>query len=564
MWSWDTNAQEGRMQYKSSIWLRLCTALCSMVVLLWSCSVSQNAGEQTRGSIKSGYNPTNDVQQLLEALEPGKAREYFIQGSILQMQKRYAEAIIEFQQALRYDNSPALHYALAVNYHELSKHELATEHLRTAIAIDNTFMPAYYLLGEVYISRFQLDEAIEVYTQILEREHSTIARFTLARIYEFRNADTAIAMYNAMLDTEEDYTVLERLAELYEQRGDTAKAIGILERLYTLLPDNENIPPILMYRYLQQQQYDKSFELLGTVGHTLPADAVPRYYLAVGNSLLEALDSPKIGSKEYAAKFIGDTEHTFPNEWRIHLMRGMLAFSLGDTALCTRLVNETLVRADSLPDVPLQMAAFYLQQQYFSGVEEVTKRYEKRFANDARFPFFAALALLREQKQALGIEALHRALRADSTYIDAWLQLGIEYSTMEKPELSDEAYLKVLQLDPENPLANNNYAYALSERGEQLEMAKTMATTALQGEPNNPSYLDTMGWIYFQLGDYEQALLYIQKAIDNGDASATVYEHLGDTYQKLGQIDNALQAWKSAVEHDPQRQSTQQRINTYK
>lgn len=550
------------MQQKISIGLRLFIALCT-TALLWSCSASQSTVERDRTSPKTSYNHNSDVQQLLEALEPGKAREYFIQGSILQMQKRYAEAIIEFQQALRYDNSPALYYALAANYHELSKNDIAAEHLRTALALDDAFMPAYYLLGEVYIARFQLDEAIEVYQKILEREESTIARFTLARIYEFRSADTAIAMYNEMLETDEDYTVLERLAELYEQRGDTAKSIGILERLYTLMPDNDNIPPILMYRYLQQQQYDKSFDLLSTVGHTLPADAVPRYYMAVGNALLETLGSSHTG-KEYAARFITDTESAFPDEWRIQTLRGMLAFAMRDTALCTRLFNETLTRADTLPEVPLQMAAFYLQQQHFSGVEGVTKRYEKRFATDPRFPFFAALALLREQKKAQAVEALHRAIRADSTYTDAWLQLGIEYSTMNKPELSDAAYLRVLELEPENALANNNYAYALSERGEQLERAKAMAETALQSEPSNPSYLDTMGWIYFQLQNYEKALVYIQKAIGNGDGSATVYEHLGDTYQKLGRIDEALEAWKTALEQDPLRESTQQRINTYK
>lgn len=548
------------MQNRDSIVLRVFLVVCTMVIL-WSCSASQSTTEHNRTA--SGYDPDTEVQQLLEALEPGKAREYFIQGSVLQMQKRYAEAIIEFQQALRYDNSPALHYALAYNYHELSKHDIAAEHLRAAIALDDKFIPAYYLLGEVYITQFKLDESIDIYTRILEREQSSLARFTLARIYEFRSTDTAIAMYHSMLETEEEYTVLERLAELYEKRGDTAQSVAMLERLYAIMPDNDNIPPLLMHRYIQQQQYDKGFELLGTIGHTLPANAVPRYYVAFGSALLDKIDSSGTGI-EYAAKFIADTEHAFPDEWRVQIMRGMLAFSLRDTALCSRLFNDMLARADTMPEVPLQVTVFYLQQQYFSGVEEVTKRYEKRFANDPRFPFFAALALLREKKQHEAVDALHRAILADSTYADAWLQLGIEYSTMDKPQQSDEAYQKVLQLDSDNALANNNYAYALSERGEQLEMAKTMAETALKSEPNNPSYLDTMGWIYFQLGDYNQALVYIQKAIDNGDASATVYEHLGDTYQKLGKTDDAIRAWKASLEQEPQRESVRQRINTYK
>lgn len=508
-------------------------------------------------------SPNEAVKQHIERVEPGKAREYYIQGSILQMQKRYAEAIIEFQQALRYDNSSALHYALGYNYAELSKSEPAIEHLQQAISLDPQFTAAYDLLGELYVRMFRLEEAIGIYERLMQIEPSELTRFTLARIYEFYDSDKAIELYNEMLEESDDYAVIERLAELYEKKGELDKAIALLERLHKSMPDNESIPPVLMQRYIQAGDYESGFELLENVGHTLPADVVPRYYIAFGNALLEALDST-ITVSGHAARYIEDTGIMFRDDWRVQLVRGMLAFSLHDTSLSERVFAQVLDLADTTAEVPLQIAIFYMQQQYYAGVEHVTKKYEERFSRDARYPFFAALALSRLQRQDEAVRALQRTLAIDSVYVEAWVQLGIEYSTMGEARLSDSAYARALQLDPANALANNNYAYSLSERGEQLDEAKRMAGTALQTEPNNPSYLDTMGWIYFQLGDYEKARDYIRRAIDNGDASSTVYEHLGDVYEKLGDIDEAIRLWETSLEKEPGRDSARQRINMHK
>jgi tetratricopeptide (TPR) repeat protein len=540
------------------------TLVLCVLSFLWSCSSTQSTtGTKTSAPPVAAPSPNKAVQQHIERVEPGKAREYYIQGSILQMQKRYAEAIIEFQQALRYDNSSALHYALGYNYAELSKSELAIEHLQQAINLEPNFTAAYDLLGELYVRMFRLEEAIGIYERLLQIEPSDLTRFTLARIYEFYDPEKAIEIYNAMLEDSENYPIIERLAELYEKRGETDKAIALLERLYKTMPDNESIPPVLMQRYIQASDYESGFELLESVSHTLPADVVPRYYVAFGNALLEALDST-ISVSGHAARYIEETGETFGDDWRVQLIRGMIAFSLHDTSLSERIFTRALTLADTMPEVPLQVAIFYMQQQYYVGVEHVTKKYEERFSQDARYPFFAALALSRLQRQDEAILALRRTLAIDSAYVEAWVQLGIEYSTMGETRLSDSAYARALVLDPKNALANNNYAYSLSERGEQLEEAKRMAETALRTDPDNPSYLDTMGWIYFQLGNYEQAREYVRRAIDNGDASATVYEHLGDVYEKLGDTDEAIRMWEKSLEKEPGRDSARQRINTHK
>jgi tetratricopeptide (TPR) repeat protein len=106
----------------------------------------------------------------------------------------------------------------------------------------------------------------------------------------------------------------------------------------------------------------------------------------------------------------------------------------------------------------------------------------------------------------------------------------------------------------------NNYSYSLSERGLQLERALGMATKAVEDEPENPSYLDTIGWIHYMLGDYHKAQEYIEKAIASGEASSVVTEHLGDVYEKLGRHDDAITEWQKAFEKDPSRASLRQKL----
>jgi tetratricopeptide (TPR) repeat protein len=124
-----------------------------------------------------------------------------------------------------------------------------------------------------------------------------------------------------------------------------------------------------------------------------------------------------------------------------------------------------------------------------------------------------------------------------------------------------EAYEMALRLDRDNHNAMNNYAYFLSLRKERLDYAQELAERAVDMEPGNAAYLDTMGWVYFKQGNYEAAREYIQRSVDTGDASAEVYEHLGDVHEALGNPEQARQWWQKAFEMDPERKHLQEQID---
>jgi tetratricopeptide (TPR) repeat protein len=87
-----------------------------------------------------------------------------------------------------------------------------------------------------------------------------------------------------------------------------------------------------------------------------------------------------------------------------------------------------------------------------------------------------------------------------------------------------------------------------------------MAKKVVEAEPDNSSFLDTIGWIYFKLGDYQEAEGFIKKAVSKGDASAVVLEHLGDVYFRLNDVDRALANWNMALALDKNNSALKEKI----
>jgi len=117
-----------------------------------------------------------------------------------------------------------------------------------------------------------------------------------------------------------------------------------------------------------------------------------------------------------------------------------------------------------------------------------------------------------------------------------------------------------LILEPENPTLNNNYAYSLSERNLELERALEMIKIAIDSDSLNANFLDTYGWIYFQMGDNEKALKFLEKskAVDN--ANPEVWLHIGDVLKKMGNEQEAIDAWEKGLNCNPNNSDLLERI----
>jgi predicted Zn-dependent protease len=112
---------------------------------------------------------------------------------------------------------------------------------------------------------------------------------------------------------------------------------------------------------------------------------------------------------------------------------------------------------------------------------------------------------------------------------------------------AEEALRRVLTREPNNATALNNLGYFLVERGVRLDEALALIERAVRLDPSNGSFLDSFGWALFKLGRFAESERQLAEAARRNPASATIQEHLGDVYQRLGKTNDARSAWQRAL-----------------
>ena len=121
------------------------------------------------------------------------------------------------------------------------------------------------------------------------------------------------------------------------------------------------------------------------------------------------------------------------------------------------------------------------------------------------------------------------------------------YNETKEYKSSDSLFELSLKINPSNPTVLNNYSYYLSLRGVNLEKAKEMSFNSNLLEPNNGTFQDTYAWILYKLQQYDEALSWILKAVENGSSeSPVVLEHYGDILYKLNRKNDAFEKWEQA------------------
>ena len=93
----------------------------------------------------------------------------------------------------------------------------------------------------------------------------------------------------------------------------------------------------------------------------------------------------------------------------------------------------------------------------------------------------------------------------------------------------------------------NNYSYYLSLEGKNLDIALEMSTKLVEQHPDNPTYLDTHGWVLYTSGKYKESKKFLEKAVSM-EEDGTVIEHYGDVLFQLGEVEEAIKQWEKACD----------------
>jgi len=228
-----------------------------------------------------------------------------------------------------------------------------------------------------------------------------------------------------------------------------------------------------------------------------------------------------------------------------------------------KLERATVVMPEQ-PDAWRQRMQLLFTEQRYEEVIANADSANKYVPDDAFIQFFAGASYMLSDQNEKAIEWLENATLSPArsnfrTVI--YSTLADAYADQDMWEDAVDAYETALRLDANNHNAMNNYAYFMAIRDERIDYAEELALKAIGLEPDNAAYLDTVGWIFYLKNDYEKARQYIKASVETGEASAEVFEHLGDVYDKLGEPEKAKKWWQQAVENDPEREYLKERLN---
>ncbi len=175
----------------------------------------------------------------------------------------------------------------------------------------------------------------------------------------------------------------------------------------------------------------------------------------------------------------------------------------------------------------------------------------------ARVP---AAAIYRDAGHPAEGEKLLRAwVAAKPQEAEAHFQLGGFLERTERFTEGEAELREAIRLNPEFDEALNYLGYALIDRNQKVDEGLGMIRRALELEPDNGAYLDSLGWGLFRLGRYDEARTPLERAVREFPNDATVLEHLGDLYGKLGENARAGDVWRRALAAGPEKREELER-----
>ena len=207
----------------------------------------------------------------------------------------------------------------------------------------------------------------------------------------------------------------------------------------------------------------------------------------------------------------------------------------------------------------LALAFMYNRRGRYTEAENLLRGGLEIAPNDNRLMNVLGSVLQAQQRYDEALEILYKSIEIDSMNIQPYITIGFIYDEQHELEKAVNIYNRALKIDSTAALVLNNYAYLLAEAGLRLDEALKYSAKALELEPENPSYLDTMGWLLFKTGEYENGEVYMRKALEY-DQNSIMYLHLGDILEKRGSLKEAEEIYRKGLELEPDNIELKQRL----
>ncbi|MBC8311044.1 MAG: tetratricopeptide repeat protein [Candidatus Marinimicrobia bacterium] len=473
---------------------------------------------------------------------------FFIEGEIALMEENENEALENLHKALKlYPNSSTIYVAIGDVYQNQNDYLPALENYESAYDLNQDDALGFKIMG-LYKQIGEIDKANNFLDQLLiTHPKNTQLLYEKAQIhFTNENWEGLIQIYANIYELERDDSILKRMIEI----GNATATIQVVyDEILMIEPTKDD--EVILLEILSQiayslEEFQNSISHLDNLKQIVDSNAP---YLLLGDIYM------KTGNyREAKLNF----EHVYNGgSTNFEIMRALL--------ICYSNLNEVqneISLSKSMMDVyPEENVGFeshalsLLEDGRISDAISTLLLAKQKFPKNFSILFYLGSSYkeIGLQDDALAEFELALKLQPESTII--WHSMALIYEDINQYEASDSLFSMILASDSRNAMDMNDYAYIISEREtstfEDLKFALDLAEKAIGLDPTNSMIMDTIGWIYFQLGESNLALKHLKNSIEIGGDNSVILEHLGDVYLKMGNVKKAQDNFNKAIILNP-------------
>lgn len=440
----------------------------------------------------------------------------------------------------------------------LKKSEPAIRYARQAIALAPTDMDGYQRLCEVQLSAGDRKAALQTLDRAAIVETNDPSFWTrLGKLYlaliaqpdtnpKPSELEKVNQVFHKALDLAPgDASVLKDAADYFAASQQIKEAIPLYLRVLELQPNDSGAREKLATGFILTNQRGKAIQMLQEIIQQHPEQYQP--YQLLGKVL-----------EEDAIALLKDKK---------------LKEAKAEFAKAAASYEQSLLINAAQPENYLHLGELYLSRlRENDRAVKLLQEARRHFPTAPQITYLLAVALRETKDYQRAVATFEEALHEDEAQGSQMAngRFYFEYgAAAERAGLYEKAadlFKQSMQLDPgEEAEAANYLGFMWADQGTHLEEAESYIKKALATDPENGAYLDSLGWLDYRRGKYEQALAELLNAVQAlKTEDPTVFEHLGDTYQKLNQLPQALESWQKSLTLDPTNKKLAEKIEATK
>lgn len=512
----------------------------------------------------------------------------FMEGVRSKITGNYQEALGWFDNCLKIlPSSPVAKFEIAGILTANNDFNGALQLAREAVAGNGENIWYKILLASILQKKSMIEEACNVYADIISKypnreEFYLIEADLYVSVEKWQKAIEVYDRYESQYGITEPVSI-EKI-KLYTKLDDSKKASNELLKLIRKFPDRSEYLSLLAELYFNYNQDKKGLQILDRLLKADPENGFIHFYLAdyyrskkqpesADEHTKCALASDQIenGYKiQYILKLVLNPDTTLVSDAELDSYMALLMQKYSDDLAVRALHSDFLKKDNKLAEAKKELEYILSKDQsnYLIWEELLLLCNEISDTVCMREKSIEAIKYFPEQPLPYALAGISFMMRNNFREALPFFKRGVDL-TDENANLKSQFYSyladcyynldsvqeafgmfdKVLEINPNDILALNNYAYYLSLRDENLSLAEKMSSKAVSMESDNPTYLDTYAWVLYKRGDYSQAKFYIKLAIEKSkEPSGVLYEHYGDILYRSGEKEKAMEMWKKALE----------------